>query len=170
MQQTSDKAAARKRAGLGKNAPKRIEALLHATGGLQDRPRSGCPPVYTADVLDAATEWLVKDECTAHTAATFTAILKEQGVLHASAKPARFMERWAAHLKTTGFHLVPCCTTTKFLIPASDKPQRLAFAMRMLQLLKRGSLKGCMWADETTIEQDPHPKSGMQPPNARFCA
>ena len=133
-------------------------------------PRSGCPRVYTSDMLDAATEWLVKDECTAHTAATFTALLKEQGVLHANAKPARFMERWAAHLKTKGFHLIPCCTTSKFLIPASDKPKRLEFAQRMLKLLEDGSLKGCMWADETTIEQDPHPKSGMHALIARLFA
>lgn len=127
---------------------------------MNDRPHTGRPRTYNAELLDKATEVFLEHDGVLYTATEFAALLEKHQILHRPYKVAAFMRRWKEHLKSQGHTLRPRYTGTMFLICKEDQPKRVAFATKLLQLLKERGINSCVFVDETTIEQSPHPKSG----------
>lgn len=153
---------AEKLAGLYRGAARRTSALLLATGDVHDRPRSGRPRTYNAELLDSATQVFLEQDDVVYTAKSFTAMLEQRGILHRPYKTATFMNRWKEHLKSQGHSLRTRYTRTVFLICKEDRPKRLAFAAEMLRLLREHGIQAFVFVDETTKEQSPHPKAGQR--------
>ena len=157
----ASKLQARVMAGLGPHAPQRIQRLYDQTGGLRDRPRSGRPSYYTPQLLQAAERVLHEDDSKLYTAATFTAMLIHRGILQEGANKRAFMRAWSRYLRKQGKQLTGSSTETSFLLTMDDAKERVKYAQDMLQLLKDGDVQRCIFLDESTLEENPHPKSGM---------
>lgn len=152
--------AAEEKAGLYKGAARRISQLVKETGDVNDRPRSGRPRTYDAELLDKATDVFMQHDGVLCTETEFTALLQQRQILHRPYKVAAFIRRWRQHLKSQGHTLRTRYTGTVFLICKEDQPKRVAFATELLQLLKERGINSFVFVDETTLEQSPHPKSG----------
>ena len=152
---------ARRMAKLGPHGPSRLRHLFSATGSIRDRPRSGRPPIYTPQLFAAVEEVLKEDESTLYNSATLAEMLIHRGILHQGANKRAFMRAWEKYLRQHGRRLVPASTSTRFFLTPNDARERVKFAEEMLTLLADGEVSKCIFEDETTLEENPHPKSGL---------
>ena len=153
--------------GVGRN----IRRLTRETGDICDRPKSGHPIRYDAELLDKATALLVEQEEELHNIPSFVAELELQGVLVKPYDPRAFMTAWKERVKEQGHFLNTESTRSLFLICKKDAPTRVRFARDMLELLEDpDAIDRLVFVDETTIEQSPHPKSGMYTVHAHSAA
>lgn len=152
---------ARRLAGLGPHAPLRIRRMFAATGSYRDKPRSGRPLSYTPARLDQLEELLRQDPCKEHTAASLVALAIRKGILHTGANKKVAMRAWEKHLMKHGKRLTASSTSTRFLLTVDDAKERVKFAEAMLGLLGEEGARQCIFVDETVLEENPHPKSGL---------
>jgi hypothetical protein len=152
------KKLARDKAGLGPHAPARIAKLFHETGMLADRPRSGRPRSYTPGVFAAVQAELAAHSGRMYTAPTLVNHLKKKRILHQGANADSFLRVWHKHLHREGKKLTAASTSTRFYLTAEDQKDRVRFARAMLRCLRGGDISQCIFVDETTLEENPHPK------------
>jgi hypothetical protein len=113
--------------------------------------------------MEAAKEVLVEGQ-QAYTTKSLVAKLIQDGKLGPPVNPQKFLAAFRRYLQRKGTPLTVNSTGTKFLLTEGDKKLRIKFAQQMLTLLKMHSKDGvlkCVFVDETTLEESPHPKAGM---------
>jgi hypothetical protein len=147
-------------------SPRRLERAAHRlekSGSVSFPPRASKPRKYTPRVLDAVTAHLRENKHKIYSLAGLVAELKHLGKLHPGAKTSRFGHAYGQHLAEHGMTLRTRDKRTKFHITPKRAQERLAFAHMMLNTAKR--VGAAMWkmlvfTDETTYEEEPHPKAG----------
>jgi transposase len=153
------KPAAAKKFGISGATGRRVVARA-CQGRVTDLPRTGRPPRFTAQLLDTATEILTEDESRLFTTPGIIGVLRDLGLLEGPVKPEAFLKAWKMHTKASGMQLDSKSTGSKFLITNQDTKDREEFAHEMLQLLGKDGIRRCIFIDETTLEEYPHPKAG----------
>jgi hypothetical protein len=68
------------------------------------------------------------------------------------------MEHLRLHVEAKGHKLIVNSTKTIFYITINDVVQRVQYAQHMMDILKTQPLDMIIFADETTLEESPHPK------------
>ena len=147
-------------AGISQSVSYVYEKKMQNRQSLRHLPIPGRPPRYTAQLLDWATKELVEDVTTLYTPQSFVNRLIGLRVLQAPVSVPAFISAWRSRLAEIGYKLVTGSTGTRFFIASKDLELREKFATDMLRLLKHVSLMDCIFVDETTLEECPHPKSG----------
>lgn len=149
-------------AHLSRHAPARIFKLFDETGDLHDRDRPGRPVKYTDALVDKAVQLLVSDQRVLHTAKTFIALLRGDQLVSGPVSQQALIGACKRRLRAQGTTLITGSTGSRFLLTKADANKRVAFAKEMLPLLRSDprSVFVCLFVDETTLEQSPHPKSG----------
>lgn len=156
--QTADTKLASRVSGLSRLSHSRIINMFRERGNALDAPRSGRPLAYTDAVMQEAMATLVGHRGVMNGPELHQQMI-EKGVVHPSADRQRFLSGLRKHVREEGFQLIANCTKTVFYISQQDERDRLAFAKEVLALLRHElSLKSIWWIDETSIDEDPHPK------------
>lgn len=154
------KKAARQAAGLGKNAPSRIQKRMEEGYGIHDRPRSGRPRVYTEDMLARCFE-VLKEQPTRHIhAKLYFNILQDRGLVHRQADRRRFTQRLVEWCIKHGHSIDMKSTKEEFFIAEMDKPKRKEYATMLKGLLADDPDTHFVFIDETSVEFGEHPKKG----------
>lgn len=160
--QTGDKKAAMTASGLGKRAHDSITAMLVENCDLYDRPRSGRPPKYTDEVMHRAYQILVEEAEELLTGTELLARLVAAGVVDSPADPDTFLRHLHQYVRSLGHILIVNSTRTTFFLTANDVVERVCFASRLHGLLTGPNpewhLDMAIFIDESTLEEDPHPK------------
>ena len=166
MMDTGDKRRSCKLAGLGPHAPARIRKLIKETGGIEDRPRSGRPTVYTHAVLAKCYDVLLKEEplCKWNTT-TFFQHLKSKGLLHENAKGRCFFKKLVEWGRGRNLKIQLGATREEFGLLAADEIKRVEFAKSLLEEFNKEPRMRAIFIDEICLEFGAHPKSG----NRRSC-
>ena len=149
-----------KEAAIARSTSYRVEARLADTGCLDDRPRPGRPRRYTPELLRLATQLLVEDGARLHSLPTIMALLRERGVVAGPAKMDRFAAAWKKYVREQGAELLTRSTGTQLLLTSKDAQARVQFAKEMQAIISQHGLLKCIFVDETTLEEFPHPKAG----------
>lgn len=123
-----------------------------------DSPRSGRPAVYTADMMEAAYDVLVNNEGSLLTGKQLQQKLVQEGLLHPNSDSGAFMSHLRQYIESQGHRLITNSTQTTFFLARSDVSARQAFVNTMMEELRSTSLESIIWADETILEECPHPK------------
>ena len=126
---------------------------MHVGGS--PRPSSYTPGVFAA----------IQAEVAAHSGHMYTTTtlvhhLKKKRSLHQGANAGSFLLVWHQHLHREGKKLTAASTRTPFYLTAKDQKDRVRCAHAMLRCLRGGDINRCIFVDETTMEENPHPKSG----------
>jgi hypothetical protein len=132
-------------------------------GGLP-RPSSYTPGVFTA----------IQAELAAHSGRMYTTTTlvnhqKKKRSLHQGTNTGYFLLVWPQHLHREGKKLTAASTRTPFYLAAKDQKDRVRCARAMLRCLRGGDINQCIFLDETTMEENPHPKSGNVCMHARMA-
>lgn len=159
--QTGSVPHACKVSGLSRHAHQRIVQMFAEKGHFFDSPRPGRPVIYTEEMMRAAYDRLLDDQEGSMTGKRLRGKLVEDGVLHATADMDTFMQHFKQYVVERGHTLTITSTSTEFYIAVPDVKARLDFARTMTQELRDRSLNHLIWADETILEEYPHPK-GMR--------
>jgi len=167
--QTSSLVKARKAAGLSRFSHSRIINMFRQRGHALDATRSGRPLVYTDSAMESAMTALVSHRGVMNGPELHQQMI-EKGTVHPSADRQRFLSRLRQHVRMKGHQLIANCTKTLFYLSDKDEMDRLAFAEEMRERLRTStSLKNIWWIDETTIEEDPHPKGKESVGRIQVC-
>lgn len=156
--QLADSGRAQRAAGVGRMVHQRSVDLLAETGSLSDRPRSGRPMVYTDSQMEYAYDVLCNQE---YGKLTGTALLKqliEDGEIHTTANPDRFLKHLREFIESKGQRLITNSTQTTFFLAVKDVATRLKYAKGMVRDLAHRPIGSITFEDEVTLEQSPHPK------------
>lgn len=155
-----DLAAAQRASGLtDPHALQRLGKLVLETGGLADRPRSGRKRKYTADHCAAAQQELVTSPQPYTSTAKLVGKLSSNGELPARAKPRPFVRRFKQHLATQHLKLVHGQRSRPFALNSHHERKREKWCLDNLEELStEEGLRARGFADETTVEESPHPK------------
>ena len=161
--QTINKEYSARTSGLSRHAHERIIKGLAQNGHLGDSERSGRPPLYTDDQMEAAWQLLANQKYGKLTGAEILRQLKADKKIHATAEPKRFMEHLHAFILKKGHRLISNCTKTTFFISDSDAKARVKYAKEWQAKLTTLPLKHLVFVDEITLEECPHPKGKVSP-------
>lgn len=161
--QTSNKVYAASASGLSCHAHKRIIKGLAQNGHLGESARSGRPPLYTEDQLEAAYELLANQKYGKLTCVDLLRQLKADEKMHATAEPKRFLKHLHAFILKKGHRLITNCTKTTFFISDHDAMARVEYAKWWLTQLTTVPLSCLVFVDEITLEESPHPKGKVTP-------
>jgi hypothetical protein len=156
--QTGSRAEACKASGLKPRCHSRIVQMYVDRGHAFDSPRSGRPAVYTADMMEAAYDVLVNNEGSLLTGKQLQQKLVQEGLLHPNSDSGAFMSHLRQYIESQGHRLITNSTQTTFFLARSDVSARQAFVNTMMEELRSTSLESIIWADETILEECPHPK------------
>jgi hypothetical protein len=161
--QTSNRVYAATASGLSRHAHERIIKGLAQNGHLGENERSGRPPLYTEDNLEAAYQLLSNQKYGKLTGVDLLRQLKANGKMHATAEPKRFMQHLGAFILKKGHRLITNCTKTTFFISDHDAQARVEYAKWWLAKLDTVPLTCLVFVDEITLEESPHPKGKLTP-------
>jgi len=156
--QTGRRTAACKASGLPSRCHNRIVQMFVDRGHALDGPRSGHPPVYTAAMMEAAYDVLVSNEESLLTGKQLQQKLVQEGRLHPNSDIDAFMGHLRQHIESQGHRLITNSMQTTFFLARSDVDVRQTFSNTMMQELRSTALDSIIWADETILEECPHPK------------
>lgn len=148
-------------AGLEPHAATRIDQLLDETHSLRDRPRLGRPCLYTDKIMQDVEAVFAENPQMRTTSTTLVPFLVEHGILHQGANKAVFMHAWHQYRHRQHKRLTATSTSTRFFLKPQDKSDRVQYAKKMLELLNHRDAWWAIFMDETTLEENPHPKSGV---------
>lgn len=163
MLETGDKRRSCRIAGLGPNAPARIKKLLDETGGIEDRPRSGRPIVYTPTILENCYKVLVEQEPQCKwTTSTLFENLKSKGLVHENAERRCFYKRLLKWGREKNVYIQLGSTKEVFMLQEEDKPKRLDFSKSLLEDFNKEPRLQSIFIDEICLEFGPHPKKGKR--------
>ena len=84
--------------------------------------------------------------------------LHEEGLVHETAEPKRFLQHLTAHIRSKGQKLITNCTKTTFFLSEADARARVLYSKEWLERLNTMSLENVVFADEVCLEESPHPK------------
>lgn len=130
---------------------KRLERQLRTTFSLDPAPRSGRPPVYTPDQLEAARGALASPSPPFHTAAQLVQHLKEQGTLAADAPKRGFMAAFKRYMSLAGQRLRFGTRTKLHGLTAADAKERLVWCRRMQHKITDATVATWYFVDEKTL-------------------
>jgi transposase len=156
--QTASDAMARKVSGLGQHAQSRLIQMLMERGSILDAPRSGRPREWTEDKLAKALDILKEEDRVFLTGRALLQIMVDKGYTEPSADVDHFMRRFREYVKSLGHKLTVNSTRTIFFLAVGDVIKRVKYASSMQVQLQHSPLEMVIFADETTLEESPHPK------------
>lgn len=122
-------------------------------------PRKRCKPVkYTDDVLQAAYDILADPPEGLYTGPSLLQRLLQDQVLSPPADTDSLLQHLKRFCEAKGHRLYTTYTGTIFLITPATKQQRVRWCHSMQEHLQAFPLQDWIFEDETTIEEQPHPK------------
>ena len=161
--QTGNKQLALRAAKLSHHAHDMIVRMMAKNGHFADDERSGRPCLYTETEMEAAYNALVKQKYGRLNGVELLRQLKEEGLVHPTAEPQRFLQHLTTHIKAKGHRLITNCSKTTFFISEADAHARVVYSEGWLLRLEKITLERVVFADEVTLEESPHPKGGFGP-------
>lgn len=153
--QGCDVASSLRKAKLSHHGPDRLVNLVAETGGIEDRPRSGRPVIYTEAVMKKAYGILADHDVTKYMGVSLLKELKEQSHIHPKATVKYLLRHLEAYVWGQVHTFSTNCTRTTFGLTNSDHKPRLDHAKNMLTVFKNTPL---LFAEEMTLEDAPYPK------------
>lgn len=159
-----DLAAAQRASGLkDPHACDKIGKLLLETHSLADRPRSGRPPKYDDNCNAAAYQQLITSPTPYHTDSAFAADLQRQGKAPPHSKGRCLKRCLRKHLASKGKKLAYGQRSRPHsLVLLQEQKRRLWCTGSKARFDTEAKLQRCTFEDETTVEEDPHPKGKSQ--------
>jgi hypothetical protein len=112
--------------------------------------------------MEAAYDVLTDPESGLLTGRKLKARLVSQGILHSSSDDKSFMKRLREFITSQGQRLITNSVQTTFYITRTDVADRKRYAEMMTELLKTTGLDSLVFVDETTLEEQPHPKGSNE--------
>lgn len=82
------------------------------------------------------------------------------GLLHTDTTPQRFCEHLKAFIEAKGHMLITNNTNTTFFLSKGDIRLRVSHSRATLVNLNTRDMDSLVFADERTLEENPHPKGG----------
>jgi hypothetical protein len=156
--QTGSMEIARRAAKLSPHAHWKIIRMIAENGHYADSERSGRPCLYTEAEMEAAYNALVKQKYGKLNGVELLKQLREEGLVHETAEPKRFLQHLTSHIRSKGQKLITNCTKTTFFLSEADARARLLYSKEWLERLNTMSLGNVVFADEVCLEESPHPK------------
>lgn len=123
-----------------------------------DAPRSGRPSKYTDGVMRKAVDTLIASDQQLLTGSELRKKLIDAEVLDPHADRGAFMKHLRAYSERVGLNLQVNSTRTDFYLSDSDNDQRLRFAKQLQAHSLQLPWDMCIFTDEVTLEESPHPK------------
>ena len=144
--------------GLSEKAYGRILKEWELSGSIQDRPRPGRPVKYTEEIMQIAVVELIHTQPERLTGTELHAQLIEDKVLWEASDVDRFMLHLKEHVTKLGYTLLTNHSKTLFFLNKQDRIERLQHCRDYEHNLTGDQLDMCVFTDEVTLEECPHPK------------
>lgn len=141
-----------------KRYSKRLEQQLRTTYSLQPAARSGRPPKYDEEQLDAARDALASPVGPLHTTAALVQQLKSGGQLQPDAPKRGFMAAVKRHLSKQGLRLGFGTRSKQQALTKGDAKARLAWCQRMQHELTSATVGGWHFVDEKSLGSGGKPR------------
>lgn len=154
----TDKGAKKELGIKGTRFSARLKAALERDCSIADAPRSGRPPIYTFDILDAALDWFIRFSWQELTKAEFVNELLGIGILPEGAAIDGFYPAFKAHLLGYGFHLKWGQQSFTFALSQDQKLWRAQWCQQHQGTFTTTTLGDYWFCDEIVIEEGGHPK------------
>ena len=123
--QTSNKQFALRVSQLSNNAHDRVVRIIAKNGHFADGERSGHLALYTEAEMEAAYNALTNQPYGRLNEVELLSKLKEEGLVHKTAEPKKFLQHLIAHVKSHRRRLITYCTKTTFFISKADAQARV---------------------------------------------
>lgn len=137
---------------------KRLEQQLRTTYSLAPAPRSGRPPKYTEEQLDAATEALASPANPIHTTAALVQQLQSGGQLPEGTPKRGFMAAVKRHLAQQGLRLGFGSRSKQQALSAADAKARLAWCRSMQHEITHATVGTWRFVDEKLLTSGAKPR------------
>lgn len=137
---------------------KRLIQSLTDYNALVSPAKRGPASKFSAEILDAAREYIIEPGDRLWTGPSLMEQLQEDGWLTGRVDVDNFLKHLKARCKQMEEVLFTHSTGTVFLIPEASKPVRLAWSKGVEEELISYPLQSWVFEDETGCEQNPHPK------------
>lgn len=147
-----------KEAGVSRRSYKTILSMFQQQGHCMDRPRSGRPLKYTAQLMESAIQHLVDHRGSLLTTPKLVSQLRAAGLIHGKTDLHTFTAHLKAAVRKTGHFLNTRSTSTTFTLLESDWEARRTYALDMLRWLSKQPLEMLWFTDETQLQAAAHPK------------
>jgi hypothetical protein len=161
--QNSDKKSAAKVSGLkSRNAHKRLVSHLQQYGRFGEATHARERSKFTDTVMQAAVDTLTETSSGYMNTQELLCELDAQGILSKDSDHAHFRAALRDYLEKLGLWL-SVGHQTIFRITDTTAKERLAFVKEYRPKVQGWKLENVVIADETTIEESPHPKGKHAP-------
>lgn len=155
---TGDKKKAEEASGFPACRHQRIVDMWRERASIRDKPMQQPARKLPPLVLQQAFQRL-KTSSEIFNGPEYFSKLQEEGVIPQGCDKKWFFEKLKKHIASKGCTLQMSSTKSVFYLSEGDMQTRLKYCKGMLSQLIRDSLDHLMFADETTLEDAPHPKS-----------
>jgi hypothetical protein len=132
---------------------------------LEDSPRVGAGKKYTDGILEQCLTTLINDTTGLMTGVLLHSLCIANGILWEGSDIKQFLSTLKAYVHQLGHKLNTHSGASTFFLASSDFMMRVKFAKEVMNDAEDPEcLKYCIFVDETTVEESPHPKGTTASP------
>lgn len=113
---------------------------------------------FGEDILEAAYDAVSNPGTSLYTGPTLRDKLVREGLMQLPVDTKNFLQHFEAYVRDRGQRLVTTSTGTIFCIHTAAREERVRWCKMVLERLQQYPIEQWVFEDETSIEEEPHPK------------